>query len=62
MKTGTKFSWTHLLVTVLTGGVALIAPEIRNLIGAHPYVSTVLFTVWNVLGVFLPKPAGAGAQ
>lgn len=54
--TSNKFSWAHLLTTVLGVVVTVVSPAARGFIGGHPYLSTVLVGVFNVLGVFLTPP------
>lgn len=51
-----KFSWAHILTTLAGVAVTAFTPAVRDLLGAHPLISSALVGVWSVLGVFLQQP------
>jgi hypothetical protein len=51
--------WWHTLVSIGIAALGIALPPIQAVIVAHPVVSTVLGTIWAVLGHLLPTPAPA---
>jgi hypothetical protein len=49
--------WWHTLATVGLAVLTVTTGPIQHAIGSHPLISTVLGSIWAILGHLLPTPA-----
>lgn len=51
-----KFSWGSLLTAIGLGALATVTPVVQTAVSSHPVATTILATIWTVIGHFLPSP------
>lgn len=49
-------NWWHVLASVGMAALGVALPPIGVAVAAHPVVTTVLGTIWAILGNLLPSP------
>lgn len=46
----------HIMASVGIAAVAVVVPQVQMLIAGHAIVTTVLGTIWAIIGNILPSP------
>jgi hypothetical protein len=49
--------WWHTFASIGIAALGIALPAVQSVVVQHPVVSTVLGTLWAVLGHILPSPA-----
>lgn len=48
--------WWHVLASVGIAALGVVLPSLQTVVLHHPVVTTILGTLWTILGSVLPSP------